>query len=376
MFNILTLNKISASGLSNFDAAKYVCGDDFASPDAVIVRSASMHEMEIPASVLAIARAGAGYNNIPVDACTEKGICVFNTPGANANAVKELVICGLLLASRRVVPSIDWCRTLKGEDEISKKIEKGKSNFAGPEIMGKTLGVIGLGAIGIKVCNAAVALGMNVIGYDPYLSEKGAAMLDSAVTVTAKLDDIFVNSDYISVHAPLTDSTKNIVGKETLAMAKDGVRVLNFARGGLVDNEAIVEAIKSGKCAAYATDFPTDEQLCLDGVIALPHLGASTPESEDNCAVMAVNQIAEYLEKGNVVNSVNLPCISKDMTGGKRIAVITKGDVSAAVLAAAGSDDAVSAVRKDVGYVIVDGAKDDAVEAVKAVDGVVAVRAI
>ena len=376
MFNILTLNKISASGLANFDAAKYACADDFAAPDAVIVRSTSMHEMEIPASVLAIARAGAGYNNIPVDACTEKGICVFNTPGANANAVKELVICGLLLASRRVVPSIDWCRTLKGEDEISKKIEKGKSNFAGPEIMGKTLGVIGLGAIGIKVCNAAVALGMNVIGYDPYLSDKGAAMLDSAVTVTAKLDDIFVNSDYISVHAPLTDSTKNIVGKETLAMAKDGVRVLNFARGGLVDNEAIVEAIKSGKCAAYATDFPTDEQLCLDGVIALPHLGASTPESEENCAVMAVNQIAEYLEKGNVVNSVNLPCISKDMTGGKRIVAITKGDVSAAVLAAAGSDDAVSAVRKDIGYVIVDGAKDDAVEAVKAVDGVVAVRAI
>ena len=376
MFNILTLNKISASGLANFDAAKYACADDFASPDAVIVRSASMHEMEIPASVLAIARAGAGYNNIPVDACTEKGICVFNTPGANANAVKELVICGLLLASRRVVPSIDWCRTLKGEDEISKKIEKGKSNFAGPEIMGKTLGVIGLGAIGIKVCNAAVALGMSVVGYDPFLSEAGKAALDASVTVTADVNDIFVKSDYISVHAPLTDSTKGIVGKETLAIAKDGVRVLNFARGGLVDNEAIVEAIKSGKCAAYATDFPTDEQLCLDGVIALPHLGASTPESEENCAVMAVNQIAEYLEKGNVVNSVNLPCISKEMTGGKRIAVITKGDVSAAVIAAAGSADAVSAVRKDVGYVIVDGAADGAEDAVKAVDGVVAVRAI
>ena len=376
MFNILTLNKISASGLANFDAAKYACADDFATPDAVIVRSASMHEMEIPASVLAIARAGAGYNNIPVDACTEKGICVFNTPGANANAVKELVICGLLLASRRVVPSIDWCRTLKGEDEISKKIEKGKSNFAGPEIMGKTLGVIGLGAIGIKVCNAAVALGLSVVGYDPFLSEAGKAALDASVVVTADVNDIFVKSDYISVHAPLTDSTKNIVGKETLAIAKDGVRVLNFARGGLVDNEAIVEAIKSGKCAAYATDFPTDEQLCLDGVIALPHLGASTPESEENCAVMAVNQIAEYLEKGNVVNSVNLPCISKEMTGGKRIAVITKGDVSAAVIAAAGSADAVSAVRKDVGYVIVDGAADGAEDAVKAVDGVVAVRAI
>lgn len=376
MYNILTLNKISKTGLANFDSAKYDCADNFAVPDAVIVRSASMHEMEIPASVLAIARAGAGYNNIPVDACTEKGICVFNTPGANANAVKELVICGLLLASRRVVPSIDWCRTLKGEDEISKKIEKGKSNFAGPEIMGKTLGVIGLGAIGIKVCNAAVALGMNVIGYDPYLSDKAAAILDTAVTVTAKLDDIFTNSDYISVHAPLTDSTRNIVGKETLAVAKDGVRVLNFARGGLVDNEAIVDAIKNGKCAAYATDFPTDEMLDLDGVIALPHLGASTPESEENCAVMAVNQIAEYLEKGNVINSVNLPCISKEMTDGKRITVITKGDVSAAVLAAAGSDDAVSATRNGIGYVIVDGAKDGAEDAVKAVDGVIAVRAI
>lgn len=217
---------------------------------------------------------------------------------------------------------------------------------------------------------------MSVVGYDPYLSEAGKAALDASVTVTADVNDIFVKSDYISVHAPLTDSTKNIVGKETLAIAKDGVRVLNFARGGLVDNEAIVEAIKSGKCAAYATDFPTDEQLCLDGVIALPHLGASTPESEENCAVMAVNQIAEYLEKGNVVNSVNLPCISKEMTGGKRLAVITKGDVSAAVIAAAGSADAVSAVRKDVGYVIVDGAADGAEEAVKAVDGVVAVRAI
>ena len=384
MFNILTLNKISASGLSNFDAAKYACADDFASPDAVIVRSASMHDMEIPASVLAIARAGAGYNNIPVDACTEKGICVFNTPGANANAVKELVICGLLLASRRVVPSIDWCRTLKGEDEISKKIEKGKSNFAGPEIMGKTLGVIGLGAIGIKVCNAAVALGMKVIGFDPYLSDKAAAMLDKSIVITSKVEEIFTDSDYITVHAPLTDSTKNIVNKDTLAMAKDGIRVLNFARGGLVDDNAIVEAIESGKCAAYATDFPTDAQLGLDGVIALPHLGASTPESEENCAVMAVNQIAEYLEKGNVVNSVNLPCVSKELAeGNKRLTVITKGDVSEAVFAAlakAGiaTDDSTAAIRKDAGYVIVDAADitEDALEAVNAVDGVICARVI
>ncbi len=384
MYNILTLNKISKTGLSNFDSAKYACADDFSAPDAVIVRSASMHDMEIPESVLAIARAGAGYNNIPVDACTEKGICVFNTPGANANAVKELVICGLLLASRRIAPAIDWCKTLKGEDEISKKIEKGKSNFAGPEIMGKTLGVIGLGAIGIKVCNAAVALGMKVIGYDPYLSDKAASMLDKSIIITSKVEEIFTSSDYISVHAPLTDSTKNIVNKDTLAMAKDGVRVLNFARGGLVDDAAIVEAIESGKCAAYATDFPTDAQLGLDGVIALPHLGASTPESEENCAVMAVNQIAEYLEKGNVVNSVNLPCVSKELAqGNKRLTVITKGDVSEAVFAAlakAGisADDSTASVRKDTGYVIVDAADitADAVAAVKAVDGVVSVRVI
>ncbi len=374
MFNILTLNKISKTGLSNFDAAKYTCGDDFASPDAVIVRSASMHETEIPASVLAIARAGAGYNNIPVDKCSDMGICVFNTPGANANAVKELVICGLLLSSRRIAPAIDWCKTLKGEDEVGKKIEKGKSNFAGPEIMGKTLGIIGLGAIGIKVCNAAAALGMKVIGYDPYLSEKGAAMLDKSVTVTANTDDIFKLSDYISVHAPLTDSTKNIVGKNTLAMAKDGVRVLNFARGGLVEEAAILEALESGKCAAYATDFPTEAMLGADGVIALPHLGASTPESEENCAVMAVKQIAEYLEKGNVVNSVNLPCISKEYTGADRLTVIAKNADKDAVIAAAGSDDVLYAERNGIQYFIIDGS--NALEAVKAVSGVAAVRAI
>lgn len=384
MYNILTLNKISKTGLSNFDADLYACADDFSSPDAVIVRSASMHDMEIPSSVLAIARAGAGYNNIPVDACTEKGICVFNTPGANANAVKELVICGLLLASRRIAPAMDWCKNLKGEDEISKKIEKGKSNFAGPEIMGKTLGVIGLGAIGVKVCNAAVALGMKVVGYDPYLSDKAAATLDNSVVITSKVEQIFTDSDYISVHAPLTDSTKNIVNKDTLAMAKDGIRVLNFARGGLVDDEAIVEAIENGKCAAYATDFPTDAQLGLEGVIALPHLGASTPESEENCAVMAVNQISEYLEKGNVVNSVNLPCVSKELADGKkRLAVITAGDVSESIFAAlikagVATDDSTAAIRKETGYVIVDAENlsDDALAAVKSVEGVISARVI
>lgn len=383
MYKINCLNPISAIGLDKL-TDKYVLTDNVNDADGVLVRSASMHEMELPENLLAVARAGAGVNNIPLDKCAEQGIVVFNTPGANANAVKELVICGLLLASRRIAPAIDWCKTLKGEDEISKKIEKGKSNFAGPEIMGKTLGVIGLGAIGIKVCNAAVSLGMKVIGYDPYLSDKAAATLDKSIVITSKIEDIFTDSDYITVHAPLTDSTKNIVNKDTLAMAKDGVRVLNFARGGLVDDSAIVEAIESGKCAAYATDFPTDAQLGLDGVIALPHLGASTPESEENCAVMAVNQIAEYLEKGNVVNSVNLPCISKELAdGNKRLTVITKGDVSEAIfasLAKAGisADDSTASIRKDTGYVIVDAADitADAVAAVKAVDGVVAVRVV
>lgn len=382
MYNVLTLNKISQNGLKNFDASKYTCSDSFDAPDAVIVRSASMLDMDIPESVIAIARAGAGYNNIPVDKCTEKGICVFNTPGANANAVKELTVCGLLMASRRIAPAIDWCKTLKGEDEISKKIEKGKSNFAGPEIMGKTLGVIGLGAIGVKVSNAAVGLGMKVVGYDPFLSDKAAATLDKSITITSKVEDIFTESDYITVHAPLTDDTKGIVGKEAFAMAKDGVRVLNFARGGLVDNDAVIEAVKSGKCAAYATDFPTEEMLGLDGVIALPHLGASTPESEENCAVMAVKQIAEYIEKGNVVNSVNLPCVSKELPdGAKRLAAITKGDVSEeifSVLKKSGvsSDDAAATLRKDVGYVIVDSpaVSESAAQAVKAVDGVISVR--
>ncbi len=384
MYNVLTLNKISQVGLKNFDSSKYACSGEFTSPDAVIVRSASMLDMDIPDSVLAIARAGAGYNNIPVDKCTEKGICVFNTPGANANAVKELTLCGLLMCSRRIAPAIEWCKTLKGADEISKKIEKGKSNFAGPEIMGKTLGVIGLGAIGVKVSNAAVGLGMKVIGYDPFLSDRAADTLDGSITITSKLNQLFASSDYITVHAPLTDDTKGIVGKETLAMAKDGIRVLNFARGGLVDNDAIIEAVKSGKCAAYATDFPTEEMLDIDGIIALPHLGASTPESEENCAVMAVNQISEYIERGNVINSVNLPCIAKECgEDKKRLTVITKGDITEEIFAelkktGISTDDTAASIRKDTGYMIVDvdDITPDAVDAVKAVPGVVSVRVL
>lgn len=385
MYNILTLNKISATGLSHFDTEKYTCSEQCDSPDAIIVRSASMHDMDIPSSVLAIARAGAGYNNIPVDKCTEKGICVFNTPGANANAVKELVLCALLLSSRKIISGEKWCASLKGSgDELSKKVEKGKSNFAGPEIKGKTLGVIGLGAIGVLVANGAKALGMDVIGYDPFLSDKAAATLDKTIKVTSILDQVLEQSDYITLHAPLNDSTRGTICAESLSKCKDGVRILNFARGELVDNGDIIAALESGKCAAYATDFPTDEQLCHEGVIALPHLGASTPESEENCAVMAVEQIAQYLEHGNVVNSVNLPCVTKDRADGcARLTVITNGDTSESVfatLSGAGIDckDSCVSIRKNTGYIIIDTASDlsDAERLLKNTDGVIATRVI
>ena len=385
MFNILTLNKISEKGLAGLDAEKYTCVNETANPDAVIVRSASMHDMELPSSLLAIARAGAGYNNIPVPACTEKGICVFNTPGANANAVKELVICGLFLASRRVVPAIEWCRTLKGNGaEVGKMVEKGKGNFAGPEILGKTLGVYGMGAIGVLVANAAAALGMNVIGYDPYISDKAVAALDKSVSLTANEEDLFTLSDYLTLHAPLTDATRGIVNTANLAKAKDGIRILNFARGELVASDDIIEAVKSGKCAAYATDFPTDDQLGVDGIIAIPHLGASSPESEENCAMMAADQISIYLETGNVVNSVNLPCISKEKDGTARLTVISSDNKTEEVLAALSANGIIvkshiDAVRGNIGYVIIDtdsSINEDAVCSVKAIDGVIAVRAI
>ncbi len=385
MYNILTLNKISEKGLSRLDAEKYTCMNETATPDAVIVRSASMHDMEMPETLLAIARAGAGYNNIPVPVCTEKGICVFNTPGANANAVKELVICGLFLASRRIVPAIEWCRTLKGNGtEVGKMVEKGKGNFAGPEILGKTLGVYGMGAIGVLVANAAVALGMKVIGYDPYISDKAVAALDKSVSLTANEEDLFVLSDYLTLHAPLTDATRGVVNAKNLAKAKDGIRVLNFARGELVDSADIIEAVNSGKCAAYATDFPTDDQLGVDGIIAIPHLGASSPESEENCAIMAAEQISLYLETGNVVNSVNLPCISKEADGTARLTVITVDNKTDAILTALNENGIVAkshidSVRSNTGYVIIDTdsvISESAFNAVKAIDGVIAVRAI
>lgn len=310
MYQIHCLNKISPVGTGRF-GDQYTVGAELAQADAVLVRSAAMHDMELPEQLLAIARAGAGVNNIPIDKCSEQGIVVFNTPGANANAVKELVICGLLLASRKVARGMDWVKTLKGEgDQVGKLVEKGKSAFVGPEISGKALGVIGLGAIGILVANAAEALGMTVYGYDPYLSVDAAWGLSSSVHHARSLDEIYANCDYITLHLPQTPDTKNMINADALAKMKDGVRILNFARGGLVNSVELVAALESGKAAAYVTDFPDESLLDVEGVTAIPHLGASTPESEDNCARMAVDQVKDYLENGNIRNSVNMPAVS------------------------------------------------------------------
>ncbi len=324
MYNIKTLNKISKIGMDRFND-NYKCGDDIENPDGIMLRSFNMHEMEIPKSVRAIARAGAGVNNIPLDKCSEQGIVVFNTPGANANAVKELVIAGILLSSRKIVEGINWAGTLTEDgDNIGKVVEKGKSQFVGPEIMGKKLGVIGLGAIGVLVCNAAHALGMDVIGYDPYISVDAAWSLSRAVHKAASLKEIFEQCDYITIHVPLNDDTKNTINAETIAEMKDGVRILNFARGGLVNSADILAALESGKVAKYVTDFPDKDMINKENVIAIPHLGASTPESEDNCAVMAANEMMEFLENGNIVNSVNMPKCTMERSTDVRICIVHK----------------------------------------------------
>lgn len=324
MYKILTLNKISENGLKKFPET-YTYSSEEANPDAILVRSASMHEMEFDANTKAIARAGAGVNNIPLDRCSEKGIVVFNTPGANANAVKELVLCAMLMSSRKIVSALDWVKTLKGNGaEVSKMVEKGKSAFAGPEIKGKKLGVIGLGAIGVLVANAADALGMEVYGYDPYLSVDAAWSLSRTIHHAASQDEIFKNCDYITLHVPLTPDTKEVICKKNIDMMKDNVRIMNFARGDLVKNEDLLEALNNSKVAAYATDFASDELIGAPGVIILPHLGASTPESEDNCAVMAVAEIRDFLENGNITHSVNMPDVAVPRTGRTRITIIHK----------------------------------------------------
>ncbi len=386
MYKIKTYNKISKTGLEVFDD-KYTVGDEVENADGAIVRSASLHETEFPESLKAIARAGAGTNNIPIDRCSEQGIVVFNTPGANANAVKELVIAGMLISSRRVISGIEWTKTLKGNGaEVGKMVEKGKSAFAGPEIKGKAIGVIGLGAIGVMVANAANALGMKVYGYDPYLSVKSAWNLTHNAIHIFDINEIFEKCDYITVHVPLTDGTKNLVNADSIAKMKNGVRILNFARGGLVDNEALKAALESGKVAAYVTDFPSDDILDVDGVIAIPHLGASTPESEDNCAGMAAKELIDYIENGNIVNSVNLPEITMPRSGENRVCVIHKNipNMLTAITGIFAEDNVnienlLNKSRGDYAYTMLDIDKADVssvTEKISAISGVIRVRVI
>ncbi len=384
MFNILTLNKIAAVGTSRL-GDNYTYGDDVQNPDAVLVRSAAMHDMQFADNLLAIARAGAGTNNIPKDVCSEKGIVVFNTPGANANAVKELVIAGLLLSSRRVMEGADWAKTLKGNgDAVGKMVEKGKSQFVGPEIKGKTLGVIGLGAIGILVANCAVALGMDVIGFDPFMSVTNALKLNPAVKLMKSGEDVMVNCDYLTIHVPLTADTRDMVDADMIAKMKDGVRILNFSRDGLVNSTAVLEAVKSGKVAKYVTDFATDDIIGEENIICLPHLGASTPESEDNCAVMACDELKEYLENGNIINSVNYPALSlaRSSTENVRFCVMHKNvpELLKKVLSEVNGnvENMLSKSRGDYAYAIIDVAdgNPDNAAAIAAIEGVIRVRAI
>lgn len=384
MFNILTLNKISNVGTSRL-GENYTYGDEVKNPDAVLVRSAAMHDMEFESNLLAIARAGAGTNNIPKDKCSEQGIVVFNTPGANANAVKELIVAAMLLSSRKITEGIEWAKTLKGNgDAVGKMVEKGKSQFVGPEIKGKTLGVVGLGAIGILVANCAVSLGMNVIGYDPFMSVTNALKLDPAVKLMKNNEEVMTNCDYLTIHVPLTDDTKNLVNEDVIAKMKDGVRIMNFSRDGLVNAEALLAGIKSGKVAKYVTDFATDDILGEENVICMPHLGASTPESEENCAVMACDQVKEYLENGNIINSVNYPAISlaRSSEGDTRFCVMHKNvpELLKKVLTeiSGNVENMLSKSRGDYAYTIIDVAGADKADADKiaSVDGVIRVRAI
>lgn len=324
MYQIQTLNKISPCGLELFDKQKYRCGDDVSDPHAILVRSAGLHEMEFGPKLLAISRAGAGVNNIPLDRCLENGIVVFNTPGANANAVKELVACGLLLSARKIFPAMQWVTSLKGEKDVSKLIEKNKQKFVGPELAGKTLGVIGMGAIGVRVANFARHFGMEVFAYDPYISVDMAWKVSRDIKHAASLSEIYARCDFITLHVPCTAETKGMINTSSIQMMKHGVRLLNFSRGELVNSADLIDGLNEKQVRCYVTDFPSDEMVGHPGVLALPHLGASTPESEDNCAEMAVREVMDFLENGNITNSVNLPCVCMPRSGDMRITLINK----------------------------------------------------
>ena len=386
MYNINCLNNIANVGLDLF-TADYNKGASFEEADAVLVRSAKMHDMELPESLLAVARAGAGVNNIPLDKCAEKGIIVFNTPGANANAVKEQVILAMLMASRDYIGAVDWVKENSEDDDIAKTTEKAKSNFAGTEILGKKLGVIGLGAIGAMVANAAVSLGMEVYGYDPYLSVNAAWSISRSVKHIVNIEEIYKECDFITIHVPALDSTKGMINKDALDMMKDGVVVINCARDVLVDENAMSDALKAGRVKKYVTDFPNTLSVRLDNAIVFPHLGASTQEAEDNCAVMAVNQIRDFIENGNIKNSVNYPACDMGVCSKEgRVAVCHKNIPSVitnitAVFGSAGINisDMTNKSRNDYAYSLFDidnKPNAEVVEKLAAVDGVIKVRVV
>ncbi len=382
MPQILKLNEISPVADKEFPAG-YTFAKEAANPDGIMLRSFNMHEYPLNDELLAVARAGAGTNNIPIPACTAKGIVVFNTPGANANAVKELVICELFLGGRKITDAIDWVKTLKGTEGVGKTVEKGKSKFVGHEISGKTLGVIGLGAIGVMVANTAVDLGMNVIGYDPYLSVAGALHLDNRVR-TASLDALIASSDFITVHVPLTPDTEKMFNTDTFSKMKDGAVLINNSRGELVDADAVLTAVESGKLERYITDFPSDKLIGVQNIICVPHLGASTPEAEDNCAQMAAKELVDYIENGNITNSVNFPNVCAPRTSVARVAVMhdnVEGVISkiTAVISESGINIAniIDKSKGDKAYMLLDldaKVSDKVVDAIKKVNSVFRVR--
>jgi len=388
MYKIGTLNKISTIGLDGFSRDKYEVASDLSDPDAIVLRSFKMHDMQLGNNLKAIARAGAGTNNIPIEKCNEEGIVVFNTPGANANAVKEIVLAGLFLSSRDIAAGVAWTQSIvdKG-DEVPALVEKNKSNFAGCEIKGKTLGVVGLGAIGAMVANAAVDLGMKVIGYDPYLSVEAAWELSSDVEKATGLETLLAQVDYLTIHVPLLDSTKGMFNAEKFAMSKDNIKIMNFARGGLVDDDDVIEALKSGKVSSYVTDFPNAKLLGVAGVVPIPHLGASTSESEENCAVMAVEQTKDYLENGNIRNSVNFPtAVLPRRQNTNRLIVVNKnipnmiGEISS-LLAKENMNifDLLNKSRGDIAYNIIDidgDIADSTVSKLEDIEGVIRVRVL
>ena len=383
MYKIKTMNKISNEGLKLFGDL-YKVDDQFEDEDAIIVRSAKLHDYDPPHNLKAIARAGAGVNNIPVDACTQKGIVVFNTPGANANAVKELVLCGLFLSSRKVVEGIEWAKTIN-DDDFGKAVEAGKKQFVGPEIDGKTLGVIGLGAIGVAVANAAIKLGMHVVGYDPYISVKAAWGLSKWVKHATTPEEVYREADYLTIHVPANEETKNMINKKTIALMKRDVRILNFARDALVNTEDMIAALKKEQVAKYVTDFGNKDLVNTPNVIVIPHLGASTPESEEKCARMAVAELKDFLENGNIQNSVNMPTVVEARATNYRVCIIHKNipnmlAVFANAFAKKGMniENMVNKARGDIAYTIIDtdDLSEDITKVIEKHDGVIRARVI